>query len=186
LELAQRLVRPYPNFLLVQKSFFSLMLIFSDVWLSILARFCNIRELCRFARVLSTLTWPQAHCTKVCRRWRMFCNSPVLWRSVDLSVHTIIGLKKTVLALSMNLHLVQKLQAHRVTFGTDVLEPLFRRLRSLRELDLAEATFPSDAVPLILTHCQQLEVLCLAHCKAVQNDDIAHIALLYAAVNSLF
>ena len=100
----------------------------------------------------------------------------MLWRSVDLAQHTVIGVKRTVLGLSMNLPFVYQLKAHRVTFTADVVEPLFRRLRALRQLDLAEATLPPNAVQQILKYCPNLEMLSLAHCKSVQMDDLADIA----------
>lgn len=73
--------------------------------------------------------------------------------------------------------MVQRLRAHDVRFTEDVADPLFRRLRSLRELDLLGSDIPTNAIALILTHCRNLEILCLARCKAKAGIDISNLAM---------
>lgn len=107
------------------------------------------------------------------RKWRRYCENPALWRTVDLS-HAG-NIKKVVLGLSLTLPMVRTLRARNVPLPMDVLRPLFRRLRSLRELDLAFASCPSQVLPIIVQHCPNLEVLNLAHCKSIIAADIVAI-----------
>lgn len=98
----------------------------------------------------------------------------MLWRTVDLSLAPLSGMKRTILGLSMNLGMVETLRARSVVLGADVVQPLFRRLRAVRELDLSYTTCP-NALPLIQANCHRLEVLSLAYCKSVNGSDLERL-----------